>query len=309
MDRDQPPAAGGDRTDAYVVRLSELTSNDVGRVGGKNASLGELIRALSPAGVEVPPGFASTAQAYGEFLAANHLREPIEATLGQLKAGKLPLARAGATIRGLFDQATIPAPLARAVTAAYRDLGAEVGRENVAVAVRSSATAEDLPEASFAGQHESFLNVVGEEALLAACRRCYASLFTDRAITYRDEHGYPHLKVALSIGVQQLVRADRAGAGVLFTLDPETGFPRVVLVSAAWGLGENVVRGTVGPDQYLVFKTLLDRAGLCPIIEKTRGAKERKLILAPGHASRGVEGIAILNPGMCVAVASKECEW
>ena len=150
------------------------------------------------------------------------------------------------------------------------------------VAVRSSATAEDLPEASFAGQQETFLNVTGENELLEACRRCYASLFTDRAITYRREQGFDHMKVALSIGVQKMVRSDKAGSGVMFSIDTETGFQDVVVINAAWGLGENVVQGTVNPDEYMVFKPLLDNPGLTPIIEKSLGAKEKKLIYAVG---------------------------
>jgi pyruvate,water dikinase len=273
-------------SNGYVVPLRDLRSGDVALVGGKNASLGELIRALRPAGVNVPPGFATTAQGYWDLLAANHLKEPIEATLARFKAGKMTLATAGKTIRQSFERAEFPPALAGAITDAYRDLGAEVGREDVDVAVRSSATAEDLPAASFAGQLETFLNVVGEAALLDACRRCFASLFTDRAITYRETHGFEHMKVALSIGVQQMVRADKAGAGVLFTIDTETGFPNVVLINAGWGLGETVVRGIIGPDQYLVFKPLLDRPDLTPIIEKTLGDKAKKLVYASGRAMR-----------------------
>jgi pyruvate,water dikinase len=270
------------RTDSYVVRLRDLTSGDVARVGGKNASLGELIRVLGPAGITVPPGFATTARAYWDLLAANHLSEPIAATLARFKSGKVSLATAGKTIRKSLERAEFPPALAKAITDAYRDLGAEVGREDIDVAVRSSATAEDLPTASFAGQQETFLNVVGQAALLAACRRCFASLFTDRAIAYRETHGFEHMKVALSVGVQQMVRADKAGAGVLFTIDTESGFPNVVLINAGWGLGENVVRGTIGPDQYLVLKSLLDRPQLTPIVEKLRGGKEKKLVYASG---------------------------
>jgi pyruvate,water dikinase len=287
---DEPAEASGnserDRAGHYVVRLRDLTSDDVARVGGKNASLGELIRALGPTGINVPPGFATTAQAYRDLLAANHLAQPTEATLAKFKAGKITLATAGKTIRQSFERAELPPALAKAITDAYRDLGTEVGRDNVDVAVRSSATAEDLPTASFAGQQETFLNVVGEAALLDACRRCFASLFTDRAIVYRETHGFEHMKVALSVGVQQMVRADKAGAGVLFTIDTETGFPDVVLINAGWGLGENVVRGTTGPDQYLVFKPLLDRPDLVPIVEKTLGGKEKKLVYATGPPSR-----------------------
>ena len=277
---DERAGEHGDRASSYVVPLAELSSGDVARVGGKNASLGELIRALSPVGINVPPGFATTAQAYWDLLAANDLTEPIRAVLARFKTGKMTLGTAGKRIRKAFERAEFPVALTKAITEGYRDLCREVGRENVDVAVRSSATAEDLPGASFAGQQETFLNVAGEAALLEACRRCFASLFTDRAIVYRETHGFEHMKVALSVGVQQMVRADKAGAGVLFTIDTETGFPNVVLINAGWGLGENVVRGTIGPDEYLVFKPLLDRPQLAPIVEKTRGDKQRKLIYA-----------------------------
>jgi pyruvate, water dikinase len=272
----------------YVVDLGELTAADVGRVGGKNASLGEMIRALRPAGVNVPPGFATTAQAYWDFLDRNRLREPIETALASYRTGKLSLASASKTIRDLFERAELPPELASAITDAYGKLCAELGRDRVDVAVRSSATAEDLPTASFAGQHETFLNVAGETALLEACRGCFVSLFAERAIAYRETHGFDHLKVALSVGVQQMVRSDKAGAGVLFTLDTETGFPDGVLVNAGWGLGENVVRGSVEPDQYVVFKPLLDQPERCPIIEKTLGHKQTKLVYAGRTATRNV---------------------
>ena len=170
-----------------------------------------------------------------------------------------------------------PPDIAESICTSYRELAERCGTDDLAVAVRSSATAEDLPQASFAGQQETFLNVRGESELLRACRRCYASLFTDRAIVYRETNGFDHLQVALSIGIQKMVRADLAGSGVMFTLDTETGFPGVVVVSAARGLGENVVQGTVTPDKYLVFKQLLGDERRHPIIEKSLGAKEKKL--------------------------------
>ena len=178
--------------------------------------------------------------------------------------------------------------LVAAVREAYRELGRSAGTDEPPVAVRSSATAEDLPEASFAGQQESFLNVVGEEALLDACRKCFASLFTDRAISYRRERGFEHLQVALSVGVQRMVRSDLAGAGVLFTLDPDSGFPRVAVINAAWGLGENVVKGTVNPDQYVVFKPLLESEAARPILERTIGSKEEKMVYLSGGGCESV---------------------
>ena len=266
-----------------VVWLGDLDRGRVAEVGGKNASLGEMLRHLAGAGIHVPDGFATTAEAYWRFVDANDLRERVAGTLEDLKRGRLPLARAGRAIRRLFMDGAMPPELAEAVAAAYRRLGERIGRRDPDVAVRSSATAEDLPEASFAGQQESFLNVRGERALLRACRRCLASLFTDRAIVYRETHGFDHLKVALSVGVQRMVRADRGAAGVMFSIDTETGFPRVVLINAAWGLGETVVQGTVNPDEYMVFKPLLADPARRPIVHRALGTKARKLVYARGH--------------------------
>lgn len=271
--------AGG----VFVRWFEGLTAQDVAVVGGKNASLGEMVRALGDRGVRVPGGFAVTARAYRDFLAANGLEGRIRASLEDLRAGRVSLSQAGKAIRDLFRDAAFPPDLATAVRGAYRELCRREGRDEVDVAVRSSATAEDLPEASFAGQQETFLNVRGEEALLEACRRCYASLFTDRAISYRDQKGFDHLQVALSVGVQRMVRSDRGGAGVLFTLDPESGFRDAVVINAAWGLGENVVRGAVNPDEYVVFKPLLDRAGVRPILAKTLGDKAVKMVYSEGE--------------------------
>jgi pyruvate,water dikinase len=267
---------------AYVRRFEHISASDVAHVGGKNASLGEMIRALQGEGIRVPTGFATTAAAYKAFLEANGLTPSIRAHLETLHRGQASLAQVGEAIRRLFQEAEFPAEIAAAISQAYRQLSRRYGVDAVDVAVRSSATAEDLPEASFAGQQETFLNVTGEEALLEACRRCYASLFTDRAISYRQAKGFDHAEIALSVGVQKMVRADRAGAGVMFSLDPETGFPNVVVINAAWGLGENVVQGVITPDQYTVFKPLLQRPDLCPIIEKTLGHKEKKLVYSTG---------------------------
>jgi pyruvate,water dikinase len=266
-------------THTLVVWFKDLKRTDVPRVGGKNASLGELIGSMQGE-VSVPPGFASTAQAYWEFVDANQLRPIIASTITGYRAGKLSLAETGHRLRAAFMQADFPESLHQALCDAYRQLSTSFKESATDVAVRSSATAEDLPDASFAGQQESFLNVVGEAKLLEACRRCYASLFTDRAISYRETKGFDHLKVALSIGVQKMVRADLGGAGVMFSIDTETGCDRVVLINAAWGLGENVVQGSVDPDEYQVFKPLLVDPSLTPIIEKKRGGKAQKLIYA-----------------------------
>ncbi len=267
----------------YIRWLEELSSTDVSIVGGKNASLGEMVRELKNRGIRVPDGFAITAETYGEFLRANNLTKQIQAQLGKLRSGKQSLEKVGQSIRQLFLHADFSPQMAEAIRQAYQELCQRYHRDKVDVAVRSSATAEDLPEASFAGQQESFLNITGEEDLLEACRKCYASLFTDRAISYRQEQGFDHMQVALSVGVQKMVRSDRAGAGVMFSLDTETGFRQVVVITAAWGLGENVVQGIVNPDEYTVFKPLLGEEGLLPIIDKTLGDKEQKMVYAKGE--------------------------
>lgn len=257
--------------------FEELGIADVPRVGGKNASLGEMVRELASRGVRVPGGFATTADAYRSYVEANGIGPALRDRLEDHRAGRATLRETGAAVRELFLRGEFPAGTARQIRQFYRELSARTGRAGLSVAVRSSATAEDLPDASFAGQQETFLNVVGEDELLEACRRCYASLFTDRAITYRELKGFDHLAVALSVGVQEMVRADLGCSGVMFSIDTESGFPRVAVVSATWGLGETVVQGTVDPDKYLVFKPLLDVAE-APIVERTRGAKLHKLV-------------------------------
>lgn len=273
---------GPSGTEDLVLGFEDVGMADVGKVGGKNASLGEMISALAREGVAVPAGFATTAAAYRHFIAANALEAPLSDLLAAYRKGDASLRDTGEAIRRRLLGADLPEALSSAVVKAYRDLSQRAGRREVAVAVRSSATAEDLPDASFAGQQETFLNVVGEAALLDACRRCYASLFTDRAITYREIKGFDHLDIALSIGVQLMVRSDLGGSGVMFSIDPESGFPRTVVISAAWGLGETVVQGSVDPDSFMVFKPLLDIATNAPIIEKRLGEKASKLVYAPG---------------------------
>ena len=249
-----------------------------------------MVRSLSEKGIKVPPGFATTAGAYWNYVEVNGLRRVIVDSLKAFSAGHASLAEIGATIRHEFLRGTWPKDLAEAIQSAYRQLclGADLQNRadeeirDIDVAVRSSATAEDIPDASFAGQHESFLNIRGEAALLDACRRCYASLFTDRAISYRLAKGFDHMKVALSIGVQRMVRSDLGSSGVIFSIDTETGFDKVVLINAGWGLGENIVQGAIDPDEYEVFKPFLSRASLIPIIEKKLGGKEKKMIYATG---------------------------
>jgi pyruvate,water dikinase len=275
----------------WILWFDAATLDDVARVGGKNASLGEMRRTLVPLGVHVPDGFATTADAYRAFLAEAGLEPVLEEALRDLDVRQIdPLQRAGQRIRSAILAAELPAALREAIAGAYRRLEAEYG-EACDVAVRSSATAEDLPEASFAGQQETFLNIRGEHALLDAVRRCFASLFTDRALVYRAERGYDHRQVALSVGVQKMVRSDRAGAGVIFSLDPETGFRDAVVISAAYGLGESVVQGTVNPDEYTVFKPTLQQ-GFRPILQKRLGSKEFRLVYEEG-GSRPVRSVPV----------------
>ncbi|WP_127902489.1 phosphoenolpyruvate synthase [Solirhodobacter olei] len=269
--------------DDNVVFFENLKRGDVARVGGKNASLGEMIGTLAAKGIRVPAGFATTADAFRKYIEFNDLGSRIGAVLADLKDGKIALAEAGKSIRGMMIAGDWPQDIRKDIATAYRELSKRVGRAEASVAVRSSATAEDLPDASFAGQQETYLNVSGEAALLDACRRCYASLFTDRAITYRAVKGFDHMKVALSVGVQQMVRSDTGGSGVMFSIDTESGFDKVVLITAAWGLGENVVQGAVDPDEYEVYKPFIGKKKLVPILEKRLGEKEIKMIYDSAH--------------------------
>jgi pyruvate,water dikinase len=262
----------------YIKFFSEVNMKDVAVVGGKNASLGEMYQNLVKHGVRVPGGFAVTADGYWRLLDASGLRPKIAEALRGLDTKDVEdLARRGSAVRQLILGANVPDDLKDAVAAAYRQMTEEYGGHEPDVAVRSSATAEDLPGASFAGQQETYLNIRGEYALVDAVKRCCASLFTNRAIAYRVEKGFDHLKVALSCAVQKMVRSDLAAAGVMFTIDTESGFDKVVLVNASYGLGESVVQGKVTPDQYYVFKPLLDGKHR-PIIGRYLGSKETKIV-------------------------------
>jgi pyruvate,water dikinase len=272
----------------FIAWFEALGKADVARVGGKNASLGELVQRLAPRGVRVPEGFATTAAAYREYVEKNGIGAALAERMQALKSGFATLHETGEAARRLFLDGEFPPVIAQAIRDAYQELSRRSTSGEASVAVRSSATAEDLPEASFAGQQETFLNVRGERELLEACRRCYASLFTDRAISYRETKGFDHLEVALSIGVQRMVRSDLSGSGVMFSIDTESGFPRAAVINAAWGLGETVVQGSVDPDKYVVFKPLLADARLRPIIQKTLGGKERKMVYAIGGSARTV---------------------
>ncbi len=276
---------------SWIRWFEEIGIEDVPLVGGKNASLGEMYRELAAEGVKVPNGFAITAQAYREFLREAGLEATILDAVKDLDARDLEnLRRRGSRIRQAMLAATLPRALEQAILDAYERLR-EGASEPIDVAVRSSATAEDLPDASFAGQQETYLNVQGPLALLDTCKRCFASLFTDRAIAYRVEKGFDHQKIALSIGVQRMVRSDLAAAGVMFSIDTETGFEQAVLINASYGLGENVVQGSVNPDEFYVFKPTL-KEGYRPILSKRLGSKEFKLIYDVG-GSKMVKNVPV----------------
>ena len=273
----------------FVRWFSDVGLPDVGLVGGKNTSLGELIRSLSPLGIRVPDGFAVTAEAYRHFLRAAGVEEPIQRLIAGLRRDEVhDLVERSAKIRDLIVSAELPAELGEEALAAYRELSARYSVDEADVAVRSSATAEDLPGASFAGQQDTFLNVRGEQALLDAVRRCFASLFTARAVGYREDMGFDHLDVALSVGVQKMVRSDLAASGVLFTLDPESGHRGVALITGSWGLGEAIVQGQVVPDQFYVHKPTL-REGYRSLVWKTIGSKERRMVYAGPGSGKLVE--------------------
>lgn len=266
---------------SFIKQFADITIADIPLVGGKNASLGEMVRELTGRGVKVPNGFAITAEAFRHFIRTAQLDQLIRATLTDLNTHDIAnLNHRGHAVREMIRNATLPSDLQELIAVAYRQLQGS-SAVPLDVAVRSSATAEDLPDASFAGQQETYLNVQGVAALLETCKRCFASLFTDRAISYRVDKGFDHFKVALSIGVQRMVRSDLACSGVMFTIDTESGFRDAVLISAAYGLGENVVQGSVTPDEYVVFKTTL-KTGHRPILQKTVGSKEFKLVYDVG---------------------------
>src|SRR5712692_549779 len=262
----------------YVVNFDRLGMRDIEQVGGKNASLGEMIGQLSQAGIRVPGGFATTADAFREFLDQGALAARIEARLKSLDADDVEaLERCGAEIRGWIEAAPLPKQLQSEIAKAYKELTG--GDESVSVAVRSSATAEDLPDASFAGQQETFLNIRGLPNVMTALKQVFASLYNDRAISYRIHKGFGHSAVALSAGVQRMARSDLAASGVMFTLDTESGFRDVVFITASWGLGELVVQGAVNPDEFYVHKPML-RGGKFPVIRRSLGAKTQKMVFA-----------------------------
>ena len=278
----ESPAVKSDaKRSEYIRWFNEIGIDDISLVGGKNASLGEMCRELAAKGVKVPNGFAITADAYRYVLREGRLDQKIKEILSDLDTREIENLRLRASqVRQAILSVELPEHLEAEIIGAYSRLrGSDLHPPDVAV--RSSATAEDLPDASFAGQQETYLNVQGHRALLHACKQCFASLFTDRAISYRADRGFDHEKIALSIGVQRMVRSDLAAAGVMFTLDTESGFRDTVLLNASYGLGENIVQGSVNPDEYYVFKPTL-RQGFKPILQKTLGSKEFKLIYDTG---------------------------
>ena len=275
----------------YIRFFKDIRIEDIPLVGGKNASLGEMYRELSPYGVKVPNGFAITGEAYRYLLDQAGAWPALHAALDGLDPTNVTdLAKRGARAREIIYGAPLPADLQTEILTAYAELRREYG-ETLSVAVRSSATAEDLPTASFAGQQDTYLNISGEAALLDACRRCFASLFTDRAIHYRVGQGFDHFKVALSIGVMKMVRSDKATSGVMFSLDTETGFRDVVFITASWGLGENVVQGTVDPDEFYVFKPAFLR-GKKAVLRRVLGSKKIKMIYTEGDTRNSTRNVA-----------------
>ena len=285
-----------------VLELSEVGADDVALVGGKCASLGELFTELTAQGVNTVDGFSTTSHAYEMLLETNGLHKKLIKLLKNLDVDNLDeLARVGKEARRLMMEIEFPKEVETAILKAYKKLGEKIGKAVFEVAVRSSATAEDLPDASFAGQQDTLLNVRGEKNLIEACRECYASLWTDRAISYRTAKGFDHFDVALSIGIQPMVRSDAACSGVMFTLDTESGFKDAVLINGAWGLGEAVVQGMATPDEWIVFKPTLEK-GFRPIVSRKMGVKEVKMVFADdGTGTQVRDVVASQRNRFCLA--------
>jgi pyruvate,water dikinase len=280
-----------EKANKYILWLSDLSNDDVAFVGGKNASLGEMYNSLTPQGIRVPNALVMTASGYRYFTTHSGLQEKITEALRGLDTKNLrDLAKCGKKIREMILKAPFPADLEQQILEGYRKLSADSGEKNTDVAVRSSATAEDLPGASFAGEMETYLNISGDKNVMIAVRKAIASLFTDRAISYRADKGFDHMAIALSVGVQKMVRSDKGASGVMFTLDTETGFRDVVEINASYGLGEMVVQGKVTPDEFIVFKPMLEK-GFPSIIKKSLGSKTVKMIYATG--SKPVKEVAV----------------
>lgn len=276
----------------YSKWFKDVSLKDIPLVGGKNASLGEMFQALTPQGIQIPQGFIVTADAFTALIQANKLEEKIYSLLSKLNSQDTKeLAKVGLKIRSLIRSADLPEDIQDEIRKNYHVLSRLAGVEELDVAVRSSATAEDLPGASFAGQQETFLNVRGDVDLISACRNCFASLFTDRAISYRVANGFEHSKVKLSIGIQEMVRSDLASSGVIFTLDTESGARNVILINSSYGLGENIVGGRVDPDEFVIQKSLLEKAER-PILRRKVGSKQLRMVYS-GHGSRSTKNIEV----------------
>lgn len=280
------------KLNSLILKLNEAGINDVELVGGKNASLGEMIQNLTSLGIDIPDGFIITVKAYHDFIEYNNLNLIIPQIISNMEYDNIEsLSRAGNEIRSLIEKGSFPENLSREIVQAYSDLSDQYQQFNVDVAVRSSATAEDLPDASFAGQQETFLNICGQEALLNAVRRCFASLFTDRAISYRENIQFDHFRIGLSVCIQKMVRSDLASSGVAFSLDTESGFKDAIIINASYGLGELIVQGAVSPDEFIVFKPTL-KSGHPAIIEKKLGNKDKKMVYGKTRDER-VQTISI----------------
>ncbi|RLD25320.1 MAG: phosphoenolpyruvate synthase, partial [Bacteroidetes bacterium] len=266
-------------SESWILDLKEVDLDMIATVGGKNASLGEMIQNLEKRGIKVPGGYVVTVEAFKKYIAYNNLEKKIYKLITKLDPSDIiQLRKTGSNIRRLIADGSFPDDLKEQISEKYNELSLTYGQEATDVAVRSSATAEDLPDASFAGQQETFLNVRGNQMLLNTIKSCFASLFTDRAISYRSARGYDHMEVHLSVAVQKMVRSDLGSSGVAFSIDTESGFKDVILINGAWGLGELVVQGEISPDEFIVFKPTLKEGKSIPIIEKKLGRKHHKLV-------------------------------
>ncbi|SFF05687.1 phosphoenolpyruvate synthase [Flavobacterium xueshanense] len=278
----------------HILFFNQIGIESLSKVGGKNASLGEMYNQLNPIGIVIPNGFAVTAEAYRLFRKENNLEQPLQELLMSLDTKDYSnLSFIGEKARNLILSATIPEETRAEIELAYQSLGEQCGTSTLDVAVRSSATSEDLPTASFAGRMESFLNINGAQQLLEAIRRCYASLFTDRAIKYRYDMDFAKLDIAISVGVQQMVRSDKASSGVAFTIDPDSGFENTIIINGCWGLGENIVQGTVTPDEWMIFKPTLENSDLNPMLKKQCGRKEFTMIYSDTSESSSAENTIV----------------
>ena len=274
----------------HILFFDQIGINDISKVGGKNASIGEMYNQLNPLGINIPNGFALTANAYRLFRKQNNIESILTELLLSLDTKTYSnLSLIGEKARKIILSASIPNEIITELNTAYQSLCTQLGNNNLSVAVRSSATSEDLPTASFAGQMQSFLNITGEKQLQEAIHHCFVSLFTDRAIKYRHDMGFAQLDVAISVGVQQMVRSDKASSGVIFTIDPDTGFQNTIIVNSIWGLGENIVQGTVTPDEWIVFKPTLQNKNYNPIIKRHCGKKEFTMIYAEKNIDASAE--------------------